>query len=130
MQQRLSCIDEAAACAMQEAPGTFAAASGWVTAVTYTKISDSVLGTVFLSIGLAGVVVFVFTGKVAITLLSTLAVLLINVTVRSRTFGEEAWVCATIGAYSYAALALAACMPVWQHICLQPFGLGQSKVLC
>ena len=58
--------------------GMFVASEDWVTAVTYVKISQSVYGTVFLSIGLATAVVFVFTGRPLLTLLATGTVLMTN----------------------------------------------------
>ena len=57
------------------------ASNDWVTAVTFTEISGSVLSTVFLSIGLAGVTVFVFTGRPLLSFLTLITVLCINVTV-------------------------------------------------
>lgn len=58
----------------------FPSSKSWVTAVTYVEISESVYGTVFLSIGLAAVVVFVFTGF-RMMVFAAITVLMINVTV-------------------------------------------------
>jgi hypothetical protein len=63
-----------------EYKGMFASSPDWVTAVTYTKISESVFGTVFLSIGLAAAVVFVFCGPLMM-LFAAITVLMINLTV-------------------------------------------------
>eukprot|EP00892_Ulva_mutabilis_P004434 jgi/Ulvmu1/2362/UM013_0210.1 len=60
--------------------GMFASSKSWVTAVTYVEISESVYGTVFLSIGLAAAVVFVFTGF-RMMVFAAITVLMINVTV-------------------------------------------------
>lgn len=60
--------------------GQFASSPDWVTALTYKKISDSVYATVFLSIGLAAAVVFVFCGPLMM-LLAAITVLMINLTV-------------------------------------------------
>ena len=59
----------------------FVASNDWVTAVTFTEIADSIFATVFLSIGLAGIVVFIFTGRPILSLLALVTVLMINVTV-------------------------------------------------
>lgn len=66
--------------------GMFAASLDWVTSVTYTKISESVLGTVFLSIALAGIVVFVFSGRPLLSLIATVTVLLMSITVMGMLF--------------------------------------------
>lgn len=60
--------------------GMFASSKSWVTAVTYVEISESVYGTVFLSIGLAATVVFVFSG-LRMMLFVWVTILMINVTV-------------------------------------------------
>lgn len=62
-------------------PSLFVSSPEWITAVTYTEISNSVYTTVFLSIALAGVVVFIFAGKPILTVFATLTVLFINLTV-------------------------------------------------
>jgi predicted RND superfamily exporter protein len=59
----------------------FVASEDWVTAVTHVKIETSVYLTVFLSIGLAGIIVFVFCGRPVLTLLATLTVLFTNLSV-------------------------------------------------
>jgi protein dispatched 1 len=61
--------------------GMFVAAKDWVTAVTYTQIAESVYSTVFLSIVLSGIVVFVFCGRPVVTLLAVVTLLMINLTV-------------------------------------------------
>ena len=63
-----------------EYKGMFATSKSWVTAVTYVEISESVYGTVFLSIGLAAAVVFVFSGF-RMMIFAAITVLMINVTV-------------------------------------------------
>lgn len=60
--------------------GMMAASTDWVLAVTYNEISSSAFKTVFLSIGLACAVVFVFCGP-RMTLFAAITVLMINVTV-------------------------------------------------
>jgi hypothetical protein len=67
---------------MQESQykGMFASSPDWVTAVTYTKISESVFGTVAMSIGLASAVVFVFCGPLMM-LFAAVTVLMMNLTV-------------------------------------------------
>ena len=60
--------------------GMFASSPDWVTAVTYNEISSSAFSTVFLSIGLACAVVFVFCGP-RMTLFAAVTVLMINLTV-------------------------------------------------
>ena len=68
--------------ALQASDGVFIASQDFVSAITFKKISDGTFGTVFLSIGLAGIVVFVFTGRPGLTLMSTACVLAINLVVR------------------------------------------------
>lgn len=60
--------------------GMVAASPDWVLAVTYDQISSSAFSTVFLSIGLAVAVVFVFCGP-RMTIFAAITVLMINVTV-------------------------------------------------
>lgn len=60
--------------------GMVAASTDWVLAVTYDEISSSAFSTVFLSIGLAVAVVFVFCGP-RMTIFAAITVLMINVTV-------------------------------------------------
>lgn len=70
------------------------ASPDWVNALTYTKISDSVYGTVFLSIGLAAAVVFVFCGPLMM-LLAAVTVLMINLTVMGVLYLWEWCACIT-----------------------------------
>ena len=60
--------------------GMFTASTDWVLAVTYNEISSSAFSTVFLSIGLACAVVFVFCGP-RMTLFAAVTVFMINLTV-------------------------------------------------
>jgi hypothetical protein len=65
----------------EEYKGLIVASSDWVAAITHTKISNSVYGTVLLSVFLAAVVVFVFCGRPLLTILATLTVVMANVAV-------------------------------------------------
>jgi hypothetical protein len=84
--------------------GMFVASKDWVTAVTYVQIANSTYGTVFLSIGLASAVVFVFCGPLMMVF-AAITLLMINVTVMGVLY-----------TWGWCAAAVCCCTVAMQHV--------------